>query len=132
MLSFHCITPLNKRINFIEFMMNFSLQRYAFLALLAAALFGASTPLAKLLLGQMPPLVLAGLLYLGSGAGLLAVKLVRNYFSSAGRTSYKGSAIARARLFLAGGRHADGRHLGAGIVVVGIDGYLRDGCFAVA
>lgn len=70
-------------------MMNFSLQRYAFLALLAAALFGASTPLAKLLLGQMPPLVLAGLLYLGSGAGLLAVKLARNYFSSAGRASNK-------------------------------------------
>lgn len=39
-------------------------------ALAAALLFGASTPLAKLLVGQMPPLLLAGLLYLGSGLGL--------------------------------------------------------------
>ena len=29
-----------------------------------------STPFAKLLLGSIPPLLLAGLLYLGSGAGL--------------------------------------------------------------
>jgi drug/metabolite transporter (DMT)-like permease len=39
-------------------------------AMLAALLFGASVPIAKLLLGQMPPLVLAALLYLGSGVGL--------------------------------------------------------------
>ena len=36
-------------------------------ALLAAALFGASTPVNKLLLGRIDPLLLAGLLYLGSG-----------------------------------------------------------------
>ena len=42
-------------------------------ALLAAALFGASTPLAKQLVGDMHPLVLAGLLYLGSGLGLCVV-----------------------------------------------------------
>ena len=35
------------------------------------ALFGASTPLAKLLLGEISPIVLAGLLYLGSGLGLV-------------------------------------------------------------
>jgi drug/metabolite transporter (DMT)-like permease len=39
-------------------------------ALAAAALFGASTPFAKLLIGTVEPLVLAGLLYLGSGVGL--------------------------------------------------------------
>ncbi|HAT30613.1 MAG TPA: EamA family transporter [Janthinobacterium sp.] len=39
-------------------------------ALLAAALFGASTPFAKPLLGQVEPVMLAGLLYLGSGLGL--------------------------------------------------------------
>jgi drug/metabolite transporter (DMT)-like permease len=39
-------------------------------AILAALLFGASTPFSKLLLGQINPLLLAGLLYLGSGAGL--------------------------------------------------------------
>lgn len=46
-------------------------------ALAAALLFGASTPLAKLLVGNMPPLLLAGLLYLGSGIGLGLVLLVR-------------------------------------------------------
>ena len=44
-------------------------------ALLSAALFGASTPLAKLLVGAINPLALAGVLYLGSGIGL-AVWLV--------------------------------------------------------
>lgn len=46
-------------------------------ALAAALLFGASTPLAKLLVGDMPPLLLAGLLYLGSGIGLGLVLLLR-------------------------------------------------------
>lgn len=46
-------------------------------ALLAALLFGVSTPLAKLLLGQLPPLLLAGLLYLGSGLGLSLFYLLR-------------------------------------------------------
>lgn len=40
-------------------------------ALAAAALFGASTPFAKLLIGAIPPVMLAGLLYLGSGIALL-------------------------------------------------------------
>ncbi|MBA4192920.1 MAG: EamA family transporter, partial [Planctomycetaceae bacterium] len=41
-------------------------------ALAAAALFGASTPFAKMLVGQVDPVLLAGLLYLGSGCGLFA------------------------------------------------------------
>ncbi|MEI7535908.1 MAG: DMT family transporter [Comamonadaceae bacterium] len=47
-------------------------------ALVAAALFGASTPLAKQFVGDMSALMLAGLLYLGSGAGLLLVRLLRD------------------------------------------------------
>ena len=46
-------------------------------ALAAALLFGASTPLAKALLGAAPPVLLAGLLYAGSGLGLSLVRLVR-------------------------------------------------------
>lgn len=46
-------------------------------ALLAAVLFGASTPFAKLLLGEMRPVLLAGLLYLGSGLGLTLLFLLR-------------------------------------------------------
>lgn len=44
------------------------------IALAAAALFGASTPLAKVLLGSVSPWMLAGLLYLGSGLGLALVR----------------------------------------------------------
>ena len=47
-------------------------------ALLAAFLFGASTPLAKLLIGDVPPVMLGGLLYLGSGVGLSVYRLVRD------------------------------------------------------
>lgn len=45
------------------------------LALLSAALFGLSTPLAKLLLGKVNPWFLAGLLYLGAGMGLALLAL---------------------------------------------------------
>lgn len=47
-------------------------NRCVLYALLAAALFGGSTPFAKLLLGRVDPILLAALLYLGSGCGLLA------------------------------------------------------------
>jgi drug/metabolite transporter (DMT)-like permease len=47
-------------------------------ALTAALLFGASTPLAKLLVGDVPPVLLAGLLYLGSGLGLWLIRLARD------------------------------------------------------
>ena len=42
------------------------------LALASAALFGASTPFAKVLVGEIDPWLLAGVLYLASGLGLLA------------------------------------------------------------
>ncbi|GEL98867.1 DMT family transporter [Cellulomonas terrae] len=46
-------------------------------ALLAAVLFGASAPLAKLLLGEVSPWLLAGLLYVGAGLGMWVWRLVR-------------------------------------------------------
>ena len=49
------------------------------LALLAATLFGASTPFAKALVGDVHPIVLAGLLYAGSGVGLGVVHVLRLY-----------------------------------------------------
>jgi len=48
------------------------------LALAAAALFGASTPFVKLLVGTASAPALAGLLYLGSGIGLFAIRVVRD------------------------------------------------------
>ncbi len=50
-------------------------MRPLLLALLAALLFGASTPASKLLLDDLPPLQLAGLLYLGAAAGTLPLAL---------------------------------------------------------
>lgn len=46
-------------------------------ALLAAVLFGASAPVAKLLLGEVSPWLLAGLLYVGAGGGMAVWRLVR-------------------------------------------------------
>ena len=43
-------------------------------ALASALLFGASTPFAKLLLGDVDAVMLAALLYLGSGLGLLSLR----------------------------------------------------------
>ena len=56
------------------------------LALLSALLFGASTPLAKVLLRDIDPWMLAGLLYLGSGLGLIAVRSLVRVLGSGARS----------------------------------------------
>lgn len=61
-------------------------------ALASAALFGASTPLAKLLLSDAAPLMVAGLLYLGSGVGLAAWLGLRALAAGATRASPIGRA----------------------------------------
>src|SRR6185312_13661810 len=45
-------------------------------ALVSAALFGVSTPAAKLLVGSVHPVVLAGLLYCGAGIGVAVLRRV--------------------------------------------------------
>lgn len=50
-------------------------------ALLAALLFGASAPLSKVLLGSIEPVLLASLLYLGSGIGLIIFQLFEHFIS---------------------------------------------------
>lgn len=73
-------------------------------ALGSAALFGASTPAAKLLLTGADPWLLAGLLYLGSGLGLGALILVRRLAGAA-----RPAPLARADLpWLAGAVLAGG------------------------
>ena len=54
------------------------MHKSALYALVAAVLFGASTPLAKLLIGETSPLLLGGLLYLGSGIGLGVARAIRD------------------------------------------------------
>lgn len=59
------------------------------LALGSAALFGATPPLSKLLLGSAQPFMLAGLLYLGAGLGLAILRLSRRVASSEARLGRK-------------------------------------------
>lgn len=60
-----------------------------FQAVFAAILFGASAPLAKLFLGDINPITLAGLLYLGCGFGLLIIKIIQKITNSKTKTEAK-------------------------------------------
>ena len=51
-------------------------SRAIFYAILAAALYAINAPISKLLLGQIPSTMMAGLLYLGSGIGALVLSLL--------------------------------------------------------
>lgn len=74
-------------------------------AVVAAVLFGAGVPLAKVLVGKVEAIPLAALLYLGSGAGLL---LVQGATAIAGKRSRE-SGISRTDLpWLAGATLAGG------------------------
>ncbi len=78
------------------------------LGLASAALFGVSTPLAKLLVGTTPPLWLAALLYLGAGLGLVTVVAIRR--------------LVRPRRQLAMPSGRDWRWFGGAIVLGGVVG----------
>ena len=54
-------------------------------ALVSALLFGASAPLAKILLRSISPMELAGALYLGSGLGLALWRTVRRFRQQPGK-----------------------------------------------
>jgi drug/metabolite transporter (DMT)-like permease len=74
-----------------------------FQALAAALTFALSAPLAKLLLGDVPPLLLAGLLYLGAGLFLSLLGIVRP-----GRVMASRGFAPRERWVLAGAVAAGG------------------------
>lgn len=65
-----------------------------FQALAAALTFGLSAPLAKLLLGDVPPL-LAGLLYLGAGLFLSLLALLRRRLAVPSPVVSEGCSPAR-------------------------------------
>ncbi|HEU5236317.1 MAG TPA: DMT family transporter, partial [Pyrinomonadaceae bacterium] len=85
--------------------------------MLAAVLFGASTPIAKLLLREVPPTLLAALLYLGSGVGLAAWLLVRRSFASEGRREAR---LNRKDLPWLGGAIFSGGIIGPVLLLVGL------------
>lgn len=69
---------------------NMELHQGVIYAFLAAVLFGASTPFAKSLVGQVAPAALAGILYFGSGLGLLVLYAGRGLARRNGNTEVAG------------------------------------------
>ena len=90
----------------------------ALYALSAALLFGLSTPLAKLLLANMHPLMLAALLYLGSGFGLALLRVLRRQASQL--------PSGREWLWLAGAVLAGGV-AGPVLLMLGLSGFSASG-----
>ena len=62
-------------------------HRGAAFALASALLFGSSTPLAKDLVGDIHPILLAAVLYLSSGLGLLLVKVYQRFIPNGRRST---------------------------------------------
>ena len=85
-------------------------------ALFAALLFGASTPLAKLALSSTNPLLVAGLLYLGSGIGLAIVRMV---FAAVGRPRVE-SPLSRDDLPWLGGAILAGGIVAPALLLIGL------------
>jgi drug/metabolite transporter (DMT)-like permease len=54
-----------------------------FIAVLAASLYGISIPVSKLLLVEIPPTLMAALLYLGAGFGMLLVNIIKTLSNAA-------------------------------------------------
>lgn len=97
----------------------------AMTALCAAALFGAATPLAKWLLGTLPPFVVAGLFYLGSGAGLALVLAARRAALRGSRQAKQPAAwprIAPRELPWLLGAIATGGIAGPALLMLGLSG----------
>ncbi len=94
--------------------------RIALPALSAALLFGASTPLAKLLVGDVPALLLAGLLYLGSGLGLGLLLTLRWLRARRGARAQALFAIPRSDLAWLAGAVVFGGMLGPALLMVGL------------
>lgn len=94
--------------------MNRSAVAYAFLS---AALFGASTPAAKLLVGGMHPAILAGLLYCGAGVGIAVVRRAMHWLPRGGA---RGAAIRRSDLPWLVGAVVCGGVVGPVLLMVGL------------
>src|SRR5215470_16822429 len=84
--------------------------------LLAAVLFGASAPIAKLLLPRAEPLMLAGLLYLGAGTALSSYRLLAKRSLNIRRQA----GLTRADLPLLAGIIVMGGAVGPVLMLVGL------------
>ena len=96
-----------------------SRHQAAFTALLAAALFGATTPLAKTLLGTLSAFMVAGLFYLGSGLGLAVAILVRRVRRTEGAKQNR-TRIQTAEIPWLAGAIAAGGVAGPALLMLGL------------
>ena len=93
-------------------------RRAVVLALLSAALFGVSTPAAKVLLGTIDPAVLAGLLYCGAGLGVAIVRRIgRSAIAQAGRSE---AALGRGDVPYLAGAIVAGGMIGPVLLMAGL------------
>ncbi|KVM86917.1 DMT family transporter [Burkholderia stagnalis] len=89
-------------------------------ALTAAALFGAATPLAKALLGAMSPFMVAGLFYLGSGLGLGVGILIRRLRRPAAAPAGDGHALKKSEIPWLAGAIVAGGVAGPALLMLGL------------
>ncbi len=89
------------------------------IALTAAALFGAATPVAKALLGSTSPFMVAGLFYLGSGLGLGIGIVIRRLRRPAVRID-TGQRLQKAEIPWLAGAIAAGGVAGPALLMVGL------------
>jgi drug/metabolite transporter (DMT)-like permease len=92
--------------------------RAVFYALASAALFGISTPAAKVLLGSIHPAVLAGLLYCGAGIGVAALRWLRLHSGST--SDVPESPLTRSQLTWLAGAIAAGGVAGPVLLMLGL------------
>jgi drug/metabolite transporter (DMT)-like permease len=92
-------------------------HRAVVLALVSAALFGVSTPAAKLLLGSIDPIILAGLLYCGAGIG---VGLLRRWVQFSSKASSAEAALQRQDVPWLAGAIAAGGVAGPVLLMAGL------------
>ena len=87
-------------------------------ALISAALFGVSTPAAKMLIGSIHPAVLAGLLYCGAGLGIALLRRILPSFV----TRAPEVALSRAEIPWLAGAIAAGGVAGPLLLMFGLTG----------
>jgi drug/metabolite transporter (DMT)-like permease len=93
-------------------------RRAVTLALLSAALFGISTPAAKVLLGTVDPAILAGLLYCGAGLGVAIVRRAGRFVT--GQSGPSEAALERKDIPYLAGAIAAGGIVGPILLMVGL------------
>jgi drug/metabolite transporter (DMT)-like permease len=93
-------------------------QRAILYALASSILFGLSTPAAKALLGDVSPIVLAGLLYAGAGIGMTILRSFCRWWVS--KSSEREAALERTALPWLAGATVAGGVIGPILLMIGL------------